>query len=108
MKVKFLLICSYINIIAAVFNVLIAILLISGSTDLTNLIFNNKALFQCISFMNIIVMIVWFYSLYIWSKKDNKTKSLILLVLLMSIYSPIYIIKAHKKGWLENVHNKKD
>ena len=50
--------------------------------------------------MNLLIVGYWIYLIVIWSRKDKKTGSLVLLIVLNYLYTPFYYRSAVKKGWI--------
>lgn len=89
MKKKILLIICYIDIALMILNYTILVLNMNTSIDVN--------MISMISFcLSPIIIFIWIYSLYIWSKYDNNPKNLLLLFILIGIYNPIFLIRKIK------------
>jgi hypothetical protein len=51
-------------------------------------------------FINIPIILFWFYNLHIWVTKDKDTNHLLLILFFNIFYDPFYYRKAEKNHWV--------
>jgi len=102
MKVKgFFFICFVANLLLILIYVALIFAVVIRSKELIDYIFYDSGF----AIMRMIIayptIILWVYTLKIWSKYDKHVGRFMLLFFFIGLYSPFYYLKARKAKWID-------
>ena len=88
------------NIVLVLFSISLTIFHFLGYEGLNDFLLSELGV-NIRSILSIMVVVLWIYCIYVWSKFDKKPIRLILLIFLSAFYIVFYYKKIIKSGWIK-------
>ncbi len=97
---------KYIMFVFWIINVLMAFLYLLSVANLIAYAgkhtywYHQESFYLIRTILTIPIIFVWIKTIRIWVKYDKRIPQLLLILFLTGIYSPVYYLKAVRKGWI--------